>query len=55
VIAVADEIASAADLAREKDGGVPAVVVRGLGRYITAKDGPGAAALCRLASEDLFR
>jgi coenzyme F420-0:L-glutamate ligase / coenzyme F420-1:gamma-L-glutamate ligase len=55
VIAIADEVAAAADLVRVKDEGVPAVVVRGLGRYVTAEDGPGAAALRRPTSEDLFR
>lgn len=54
-IAIADEVASAADLVRAKDSGVPAAVVRGLGRYVTADDGPGAAALRRPPSEDLFR
>jgi coenzyme F420-0:L-glutamate ligase/coenzyme F420-1:gamma-L-glutamate ligase len=55
VIAIADEIAAAADLVRVKDEGVPVAVVRGLGRYVTAGDGPGAAALRRPPSEDLFR
>jgi coenzyme F420-0:L-glutamate ligase / coenzyme F420-1:gamma-L-glutamate ligase len=54
-IAVADEVAAAADLVRVKDSGVPAVVVRGLDRYVTAEDGPGAAALRRPPAEDLFR
>ena len=54
-IAVADSIAGAADLARAKDSGEPAVLVRGLGRFVTADDGPGAAALRRPAAEDLFR
>jgi coenzyme F420-0:L-glutamate ligase/coenzyme F420-1:gamma-L-glutamate ligase len=55
LIAVADEAAAAADLVREKDSGVPVVVVRGLDRYVTAEDGPGAAALRRARDEDLFR
>jgi coenzyme F420-0:L-glutamate ligase/coenzyme F420-1:gamma-L-glutamate ligase len=54
-IAVADAIAGAADLARSKDGGQPAVLVRGLGRHVTPEDGPGAAALIRPPDEDLFR
>jgi len=54
-IAVADEAAAAADLARAgKDSGEPVAVVRGLGRHVTADDGPGAAALARPAGEDLF-
>jgi coenzyme F420-0:L-glutamate ligase/coenzyme F420-1:gamma-L-glutamate ligase len=54
-IAIADEVAAAADLVREKDAGVPAVTVRGLGRYVTVEDGPGAAVLRRPPEEDLFR
>jgi coenzyme F420-0:L-glutamate ligase/coenzyme F420-1:gamma-L-glutamate ligase len=54
-IAVADQAASAADLARGKDSREPAVVVTGLARFITAGDGPGAAALVRARDEDLFR
>jgi coenzyme F420-0:L-glutamate ligase/coenzyme F420-1:gamma-L-glutamate ligase len=54
-IAVADELAAAADLARTKDGGLPLVLIRGAGRHVTAEDGPGAAALLRPEAEDLFR
>ena len=54
-LAVADAVAGAADLARAKDSGEPAVLVRGLGRYVTAEDGAGAAALRRRPEEDLFR
>jgi coenzyme F420-0:L-glutamate ligase/coenzyme F420-1:gamma-L-glutamate ligase len=53
--AVADEIAAAADLARRKDGGQPAVLVRGAQRHVTPGDGPGATPLLRPESEDLFR
>lgn len=53
-IAVADQVAAAADLTRAKDSGQPAVLVRGLERHVTAHDGPGAAALVRPAAEDLF-
>jgi coenzyme F420-0:L-glutamate ligase/coenzyme F420-1:gamma-L-glutamate ligase len=55
VIAVADEVAAAADLARGKDSREPAVRVRGLERHVTAGDGPGVAALVRPAEDDLFR
>ncbi|HXQ88978.1 MAG TPA: coenzyme F420-0:L-glutamate ligase, partial [Solirubrobacterales bacterium] len=55
VIAVADEVAAAADLVRAKNSGVPAAVVRGLAHYVLAEDGPGASALRRPRSEDLFR
>jgi coenzyme F420-0:L-glutamate ligase/coenzyme F420-1:gamma-L-glutamate ligase len=54
-IAVADELAAAADLARLKDGSQPVVLVRGAERHVTADDGPGARALIRPEAEDLFR
>ena len=54
-IAIADEAASAADLARAKDSREPAVLVRGLERHVTDDDGPGAAAIVRPVGEDLFR
>lgn len=53
-IAVADQVAGAADLARTKDGRQPAVLVRGLGRLVVDDDGPGAAAILRSRAEDLF-
>ena len=53
-IAVGDAIAAAADLARAKDSSEPAVLVRGLERFVTEDDGPGAAALRRPAADDLF-
>ncbi len=55
VIAVADELASAADLVRDKDSGVPGAVISGVGDLVTAGDGSGAAPLRRAAAEDLFR
>jgi len=55
VIAVADAVAGAADLARAKESGAPVVLVRGLERFVTEEDGPGAAILRRPAAEDLFR
>jgi coenzyme F420-0:L-glutamate ligase/coenzyme F420-1:gamma-L-glutamate ligase len=55
MLAIADELAGAADLARSKDAGEPAVLVRGAGRHVIAGDGPGAAALLRPEGEDLFR
>jgi coenzyme F420-0:L-glutamate ligase / coenzyme F420-1:gamma-L-glutamate ligase len=54
-IAVADAVAAAADLARAKDALRPVVLVRGLERFVTAADGPGAAALRRPREQDLFR
>jgi coenzyme F420-0:L-glutamate ligase / coenzyme F420-1:gamma-L-glutamate ligase len=53
-IAVADAVAAAADLARTKDAGEPAVLVRGVDRFVTPDDGPGAAALRRPPEDDLF-
>jgi coenzyme F420-0:L-glutamate ligase / coenzyme F420-1:gamma-L-glutamate ligase len=55
VIAIADEIAGAADLVRGKDTREPAVRIRGLERHVTAEDGAGAAALVRAVEDDLFR
>lgn len=53
--AVADEIASAGDLARTKLAGRPVALVRGLAQLTTTDDGPGVAALVRLGPLDLFR
>ncbi|MEN3282141.1 MAG: coenzyme F420-0:L-glutamate ligase / coenzyme F420:gamma-L-glutamate ligase [Solirubrobacteraceae bacterium] len=53
-IAIADEAAAAADLTRDKASREPVVVVRGLARFVTVDDGPGAAALLRPLEEDLF-
>lgn len=55
LIAIADEVAAAADLIRSKDSRIPVAVVRGLDRYVTAEDGPGARALRRPRAEDFFR
>jgi coenzyme F420-0:L-glutamate ligase/coenzyme F420-1:gamma-L-glutamate ligase len=55
VIAVADELAAAADLARAKNRSQPVVWIRGAARYVTADDGPGAVALIRPKTNDLFR
>jgi coenzyme F420-0:L-glutamate ligase/coenzyme F420-1:gamma-L-glutamate ligase len=54
-LALADELASAADLVRDKDSGVPGAIVAGLGHLVTVEDGPGARAIPRPAAEDLFR
>ena len=53
-LAVADAAAATADLARAKDSREPVVIIDGLERYVTAEDGPGAAALLRPLEEDLF-
>jgi coenzyme F420-0:L-glutamate ligase/coenzyme F420-1:gamma-L-glutamate ligase len=55
LIAVADEAAAAADLVRDKASRVPVAIVRGLARFVSEDDGPGAAALRRPPDEDLFR
>ena len=55
VIATADQVAAAADLARDKTSRTPAVIVRGLAHQVTAGDGPGSAAQLRPEAEDLFR
>jgi coenzyme F420-0:L-glutamate ligase / coenzyme F420-1:gamma-L-glutamate ligase len=54
-VAVADEVAGAADLVKGKLEQVPVAVVRGLAHLVRADDGPGAAALIRPADEDMFR
>jgi coenzyme F420-0:L-glutamate ligase/coenzyme F420-1:gamma-L-glutamate ligase len=54
-IAVADELAAAADLARTKDAMHPAVLISGAERHVTEADGPGARPLLRDAAHDLFR
>jgi coenzyme F420-0:L-glutamate ligase/coenzyme F420-1:gamma-L-glutamate ligase len=56
-IAIADQAAAAADLARGgKDAGEPAVVVTGLERHVLPEgdDGPGVQELVRGRDEDLF-
>jgi len=55
LIAVADQAAAAADLVRDKASRVPAAIVRGVERFVSDNDGPGAAALRRPRDEDLFR
>src|SRR5918992_1264921 len=55
ITAVADEIASAAELVKGKLAGVPVAVVRGLGHLVTDETGPGARALIRPPEEDMFR
>jgi coenzyme F420-0:L-glutamate ligase/coenzyme F420-1:gamma-L-glutamate ligase len=55
VDAVADQAASAAALVRDKAGREAAVIVRGLDRFVTRDDGPGAAAIIRPRAEDLFQ
>jgi len=53
--AVADEIAAAGDLVKSKALQIPVAIMRGLSALVTDDDGPGARALVRPASEDMFR
>jgi coenzyme F420-0:L-glutamate ligase / coenzyme F420-1:gamma-L-glutamate ligase len=53
--AVADEIASAAELVKGKSDQVPVAIVRGLAELVTSEPGPGAAALVRSPADDMFR
>lgn len=53
VIAIADEVAAAADLLKGKASGVPAAIVRGLGHFVE-DSAPGATAMVRPPGEDLF-
>ena len=55
VAAVADEIASAAELVKGKVSGRPVAVVRGVGHLVTDDDGTGARALLRAPDQDMFR
>jgi len=52
---IADEIAGAADLVKGKTTGIPVAVVRGLGRFVTDLDAPGARTLARTGDDDMFR
>jgi coenzyme F420-0:L-glutamate ligase/coenzyme F420-1:gamma-L-glutamate ligase len=54
VDAIADQAAAAAALVRDKAGREAVVIVRGLERYVTEDDGPGAAAIVRPRANDLF-
>lgn len=55
IAAVADEIAAAADLVKGKTSGRPVAVVRGLAELVGPLDLPGARAIIRAASDDMFR
>ena len=55
VIAIADELAAAADLVRTMASREPAIRVRGLDRLLTEEAGQDAAALIRAPEDDLFR
>jgi coenzyme F420-0:L-glutamate ligase/coenzyme F420-1:gamma-L-glutamate ligase len=55
ITAVADEVASAADLVKGKAAGLPVAVIRGLGHLVGELSEPGAKAIIRPAGDDLFR
>jgi coenzyme F420-0:L-glutamate ligase/coenzyme F420-1:gamma-L-glutamate ligase len=55
VVAVADELASAAGLLMQKSAGTPVVVIRGHRYRLTRSLSANAAAMIRPAREDLFR
>lgn len=56
VIAVADSLCAAASLAMgEAAEGTPAALVRGVARWVSDDDGPGAVAGLRPLAEDMFR
>lgn len=52
---VADELCSAAELVKPKDGHVPVAVVRGRADLVGDLDLPGARTIVRPADQDLFR
>ena len=54
ILAIADEIAAAADVVKGKVSGIPVAIVRGLPDAVIDGDGPGAVALVRRRDEDLF-
>lgn len=55
VVAVADQIASAAELVCGKASHLPVAVVRGVDRFVLPDDGPGARTVVRTPEDDLFR
>lgn len=54
LVAVADQLAGAADLVRDKAAGVPVVIIRGLGHLVDGVTTGGGAALVRPPDQDLF-
>ncbi|HEY0957726.1 MAG TPA: coenzyme F420-0:L-glutamate ligase [Novosphingobium sp.] len=56
IVAVADAVAGAAVLAMgEGAEGTPAAIVRGVSRWVSEDDGPGAIAALRPVDQDMFR
>lgn len=54
-IAVVDQMAAAADIARSKTSGTPAVRLQGLERFVQLEDGSGCFPQLRTPKDDLFR
>ncbi|MBX3094359.1 MAG: coenzyme F420-0:L-glutamate ligase [Cryobacterium sp.] len=54
IVAVADELAGAAELVKGKASGVPVAIVRGLGHLVGELDEPGASSIIRPLADDLF-
>lgn len=54
VVAVADELAAAAELVKGKSAGRPVAVVRGMARLVGELDEPGARSIIRPIADDLF-
>ncbi|CAN5501521.1 hypothetical protein BH23ACT9_BH23ACT9_39740 [soil metagenome] len=54
LVALADQVAGAADLVRDKAAGIPVVLVRGLGHLVGTGGSGGGAMLVRPPSTDLF-
>jgi coenzyme F420-0:L-glutamate ligase / coenzyme F420-1:gamma-L-glutamate ligase len=55
VVAVVDELCSAAELVMGKLSRVPVAILRGLRHLVTEADGPGVRALVRAPADDMFR
>ncbi|MFB9737316.1 coenzyme F420-0:L-glutamate ligase [Streptomyces thermocoprophilus] len=55
IVATADELAAAGDLAKGKTAGRPVAVVRGLPHVVADGEADGARALVRSARDDMFR
>lgn len=54
-IGIADELAAAADLARDKTSRSPVVKIEGVGRFVRPEHGPGCSGQLRSRADDLFR
>lgn len=55
IVAVADQLAGAADLVKGKATGMPVAVIRGQGRLVGDLDEPGARTIVRPTVDDMFK